>query len=154
MKKCTFVLIGLIALAAFVLYAKDSLWHENFERAKAEAKDSGKPMLLNFSGSDWCIWCKKLNNEVLSKSEFQEYARENLVLVDVDFPQFRSQNDTLKKQNQELAQTFKVQGFPTVVLLSSEGREIGRTGYQRGGPEKYVEHLKSILQANESEESE
>ena len=154
MKKVMFILIGLIVMFALNLFAGDPLWFENIDKAKAEAKNTKKPMLLNFSGSDWCIWCKKLNNEVLSKPVFQEYARENLVLVDVDFPQFTSQNDTLKKQNQELAKTFKVQGFPTVVLLSSEGREIGRTGYQRGGPEKYVEHLKSILQAYESEKSE
>jgi protein disulfide-isomerase len=154
MKKVTFILIGLIVMSASNLFAGDPLWLENIDKAKAEAKDTNKPMLLNFSGSDWCIWCKRLNNEVLSKSAFQKYARENLVLVNVDFPQFTSQNDTLKKQNQQLAQTFKVQGFPTVVLLSFDGKEIGRTGYQPGGPEKYVEHLKSIIQTPSTEEPE
>ena len=154
MKKYTFILIGLFVMAAFTLFAGDSLWFENIDKARAEAKDTNKPMLLNFSGSDWCIWCKKLNNEVLSKTVFQKYARENLVLVNVDFPQFTSQNDTLKKQNQQLAQTFRVQGFPTVVLLSSDGKEIGRTGYQPSGPEKYVEHLKSIIQTPLTEKSE
>jgi protein disulfide-isomerase len=154
MRKYIFILIGLFVLAAFALYANDSLWYENFGQARVKAKETNKPMLLNFSGSDWCIWCKKLNSEVLSKSVFEEYAKDNLVLVSVDFPQFTSQSDDLKKQNQKLAQTYKIEGFPTVVLLSSDGEEIGRTGYQPGGPEKYIEHLKSILQSFESKKSE
>ncbi len=154
MKKYTFILIGLLVMAAFNLFAGNSLWFENIDKAKAEAKETNKPMLLNFSGSDWCIWCKKLNSEVLSKSTFEEYAKDNLVLVSVDFPQFASQNDDLKNQNQELAQTYNIKGFPTVVLLSSDGKEIGRTGYQPGGPEKYIEHLKSIIQTSLSDKSE
>ena len=141
-------------MTAANLMAGDSLWFENIKQAKAKAKETNKPMLLNFSGSDWCIWCKRLNKEVLSKSAFEEYAKSNLVLVSVDFPQFTSQRDDLKNQNQELAQTYKIKGFPTVVLLSSEGEEIGRTGYQPGGPEKYIEHLKSIIQTQSTEKTE
>lgn len=153
MKNYIFILIGLLVMAVFNLFAGDSLWFENIEQARAEAKKTNKPMLLNFSGSDWCVWCKRLNNEVLSKSTFQKYAGENLVLVNLDFPQFTSQSDTVKKQNQQLAQTYKVRGFPTVVMLSSDGKEIGRTGYQPGGPEKYIEHLKSIVQTQLKDKS-
>ena len=154
MKKFVYIIVALFTFAAIHLYAGESLWHENIEKAGAEAKESDKPMLLNFSGSDWCIWCKKLNKEVLSKSAFESYAKNNLVLVNVDFPQFTSQNDDVKKQNQKLAQTYQVRGFPTVVLLSSDGEEIGRTGYQPGGPEKYIEHIKEIIHKQEEKKAE
>jgi protein disulfide-isomerase len=151
MKKYIFVLIGLFVMAVFNLFAGDSLWFENIEQAKAKAKETNRPMLLDFSGSDWCVWCKRLDKEVFSKSAFQAYAKDNLILVNLDFPQFTSQSDELKKQNQELAQTYKIKGFPTVVLLSPDGKEIGRTGYQPGGPEKYVKHLKSIIDDQKEE---
>jgi protein disulfide-isomerase len=154
MKKYTFILVGLLVMTAFNLFAGDSLWFENIEQARVKAKETGKPMLLDFSGSDWCVWCKRLDKEVFSKSVFQAYAKDNLVLVNLDFPQFTSQSDDLKKQNQQLAQTYKIRGFPTVILLSSDGKEIGRTGYQPGGPEKYVEHLKSIIQTQSAEKTE
>ncbi len=153
MKKYTFILIGLLVMTGFNLFAGDSLWFENIEQAKAEAKETNKPMLLNFSGSDWCIWCKRLKSEVLSKSVFELYVKDNLVLVNLDFPQFTLQSDDLKNQNQQLAQIYKVRGFPTVVMLSSDGKEIGRTGYQPGGPEKYIEHLKSIVQTQFKDKS-
>lgn len=143
------ILISLLFVVVFSLHAGESLWYENIDKAMAEAKKKDKPMLLNFSGSDWCIWCKRLDSEVFSKSAFKAYAKENLVLVNLDFPQFTAQNDTLKKQNQVLAQNYRIRGFPTVIILSSQGEEIARTGYQPGGPESYIEHLKEILNAQE-----
>ena len=151
MKKYTFVLIGLLVAAVLNLFAGVSLWLDNIEQARVKAKETNRPMLLNFSGSDWCIWCKRLDSEVFSKSAFKAYAKDLLILVNLDFPQFTSQSDELKKQNQKLAQTYKIKGFPTVVLLSSDGKEIQRTGYQPGGPEKYIEHLEDIINGYQSD---
>jgi protein disulfide-isomerase len=152
MKKYTFILSGLLVMASFNLFAGESLWFEDIEKARTVARETNKPMLLDFSGSDWCIWCKRLDSEVFSKSAFKAYAKDHLILVNLDFPQFTSQSNELKKQNQQLAQTYQIRGFPTVILLSSQGEEIARTGYQPGGPEKYIEHLEDIINGYQSDQ--
>ena len=124
----------------------DSLkWYDNLEQAEAVAQKEGKPILVDFTGSDWCVWCKRLKNEVFSKDAFVDYAKENLILVKIDFPENIPQSPETKFYNDQLAQRFGVQGYPTIVLLSSNGSVLGVTGYQPGGAEAYVQHLKSYL---------
>ncbi len=120
-------------------------WQTDFDAAQKQAAAEEKPLLLNFSGSDWCGWCIKLDKEVFSKEEFQSYADSDLVLVELDFPRRKPQSDELKEQNRALAEKYGVRGFPTILLLSPDGELIAQTGYRRGGPEAYVEHLKELL---------
>lgn len=120
-------------------------WLTDFEQAKAEAAGRKVPILADFAGSDWCGWCIKLDREVFSQPEFQEYAKDNVVLFLADFPNSKPQTDEVKKQNEALSHRYGIQGFPTVLLLNETGNVIGRTGYQAGGPSAYVEHLKSLL---------
>jgi thioredoxin-related protein len=121
-------------------------WETDFEKASAQAKAEGKHMLVDFSGSDWCGWCIKLDNEVFSKEAFKAYAKGNLILVLADFPRDDSkQSSELKKQNKALSEKFSVRGFPTVIILDSEGKAVAQTGYQAGGPEAYVEHVKKLI---------
>jgi thioredoxin-related protein len=120
-------------------------WETDFAAAKKRAKDENKPMLLDFTGSDWCGWCIRLKKEVFDTPEFEAYAKDNLVLVEVDLPQKKKLPAKEQKQNEKLVEEYKVQGFPTIVLLNSKGREVNRTGYQEGGPVKYIEHLKGLL---------
>ncbi|VGO21480.1 thioredoxin family protein [Pontiella sulfatireligans] len=121
-------------------------WNTNFDQAVAQAKAEGKHILIDFSGSDWCGWCIKLDKEVFSKAAFQNYADGNLVLVLADFPSDKSgQSAELIKQNEALASQFGVQGFPTVFVLSPEGKAVAKTGYQAGGPEAYVEHIQKLI---------
>ena len=101
--------------------------------------------MVNFTGSDWCKWCFKLSDEVFSQDEFKEYADENLVLVKVDFPEHKEQSNQTKMYNQSLAQKFGVEGFPTIIIINSEGRMVAKTGYQEGGPINYINHIKSFL---------
>lgn len=122
-----------------------SAWMTDFEAAKAKAKAENKPMLVDFTGSDWCIWCIKLDEEVFSKQAFKDYAKENLILVELDFPRKKAQSDELKEQNRALAEKYGIRGFPTILILDGEGEVIEKTGYRRGGPEKYVLHLQEIL---------
>jgi protein disulfide-isomerase len=136
-------LISLLGLQASLL-AGDS-WQTDFAAAKAQAKAEQKPMLLDFTGSDWCGWCIKLDREVFSKEAFKEYAAESLILVELDFPRGKEQSAELKAQNEALAEKYGIRGFPTIVILSPEGKLIEKTGYKRGGPDAYVAHIKEIL---------
>ena len=121
-------------------------WLTDFEAARKLAEEKKLPILADFSGSDWCGWCIKLHNEVFSQNEFKKYAKDNFVLLLVDFPSRKEQSEAEKKKNQALAQKYGVQGFPTVLLLDAKGKVIGRTGYQRGGPSAYVDHLKKLAE--------
>jgi len=139
----------LMVLAAVVVgtgaYASEG-WETDFAKASAKAKAEGKYMLIDFSGSDWCGWCVKLDKEVFSKAAFKEYAKDNLVLVLADFPRDKSkQSAELQKQNNELKDKFGIRGFPTVYILSPEGKTVNQTGYQPGGPEAYVDYIKKII---------
>lgn len=120
-------------------------WETNLETALQKAKTENKAVLVNFTGSDWCVWCKRLSTEVFSKSEFEDYAEGNLILVKIDFPQSIEQSTETKFYNRQLAQKFGIQGYPTILLLNSIGNLVLTTGYQPGGPVNYVEHLKSSL---------
>ena len=120
-------------------------WLTDFEAAKKVAASEDKPLLLDFTGSDWCIWCIRLKDEVFTREAFTDYAEDELVLVELDFPRGKSQTEELKAQNAALAEKYGVRGFPTIVLLSPDGDLIEKTGYRKGGPEAYVAHLKELL---------
>jgi len=120
-------------------------WEENLETALQKAKAENKAVLVNFTGSDWCQWCIKLSDEVFSKSEFEDYAEDNLILVRLDFPRSIEQSAETKLYNNQLAQRYGVQGFPTILLFNSQGKMVLQTGYQPGGPVSYVNHLKNSL---------
>lgn len=125
---------------------KDNLdWQDNLETALQKAKEENKAVLVNFTGSDWCIWCQRLSNEVFSQNEFEDYADENLILVRLDFPKNIEQSAETKMYNSQIAQRYGVQGFPTILLFNSQGKMVLQTGYQPGGPVSYVNHLKSYL---------
>ncbi|MCW1920982.1 thioredoxin family protein [Luteolibacter arcticus] len=120
-------------------------WETDFELAKQRAKDEKKDLLVDFTGTDWCGWCIKLKKEVFDQPAFQEYAKKNLIMVELDFPRKKVLPEELKKQNAELAKKYEIRGYPTILLLNSKGREVARTGYQEGGPDKYIEHVKELL---------
>ncbi len=124
---------------------KASGWTQNYDQALAEAKKTGKILLIDFTGSDWCPWCIKLDQEVFRQKAFKDFADANLVLMMADFPRSKKIPENLQSQNQTLAERFGVQGFPTVILLKSDGSKIGQTGYQPGGAEAYVRHLRELI---------
>ena len=120
-------------------------WLTDFEAAKKLAAQKNLPILADFSGSDWCGWCIKLDKEVFSKDEFKAYAEDNVVLFLADFPSRKPQPAEVKKQNKALRDLYGIRGYPTVLLLNAEGEVLERTGYQAGGAEKYIEHIKDLL---------
>lgn len=124
---------------------QSDLWLTDIEVAKSRAREETKPILANFTGSDWCGWCIKLEEEVFSEDVFKDYAREHLVLLKIDFPRHSPLPENQQQANHKLAQLYQVPGFPCLLILNQEGHELARTGYQPGGAEKYVEHLKGII---------
>lgn len=125
--------------------SSDSLWLTDFDKALKIAKETKKPILLDFTGSDWCVWCIRLDEEVFSKNSFKSFAKKNLVLVEIDFPRKNNQDSFLRKQNNRLKAKYEVRGFPTIVLLDFNGNLIDKTGYVKGGPNRYISHLKKLL---------
>lgn len=119
-------------------------WETDAAKAIAAAKGTKKLVLLDFTGSDWCSWCIRLDKEVFSQPEFQEYAKENLVLVELDFPRRKQQDPALKAKNEALRDKFRIEGYPTIILLDGEGKKVGELGYVRGGPAAFIAELKKI----------
>jgi protein disulfide-isomerase len=135
-------LIALVSLCTFAS-AKEG-WTENLEQAQAQAKSEHKKLLLDFTGSDWCGWCIKLDREVFSQTEFKEYASKHLVLVELDFPRTKKQASDVKQQNAALAKKYSIQGYPTIVVLSADGRKRGELGYVEGGPRAFIRELEKV----------
>lgn len=121
-------------------------WSEDFPAASKRAADEQKYMLLNFTGSDWCGWCIKLDNEVFSQTAFQDYANKELVMVKLDFPRRKQLSPGVVQQNDGLQEKYGVMGYPTILIVAPDGSTVERTGYQPGGPEAYVEHVKLIIE--------
>lgn len=146
MNKVYQISLVLIFISVFSITAADSYppegWTSDLLEALAESERTGKEVLLNFTGSDWCSWCHKLRDEVFSTAEFKNYAEQNLILVYLDFPNSIKLTDDVKKQNEVMAQVFGVQGFPTLWLMDSEQVPLMKTGYRSGGAESYIRHLK------------
>ncbi len=121
------------------------VWVENLEEAVKTAKAQNKNILVNFTGSDWCIWCIRLDNEVFSQPEFVEYANKNLVLVMLDFPRKKQLSPEQDSYNRSIAMKFGIRSFPTIYLLNKDGQPVNRTGYREGGAAEYVKHLKAAF---------
>ena len=144
MKKLLSLTVLFALSLAPVLRAADENWQTDPEKAIASAKGTKKLVLMDFTGSDWCSWCVKLNKEVFSQPEFQQYAKENLVLVELDFPRAKPQTAEEKARNDALARKYRVKGFPTIVVLNAEGRQVGELGYMKGGPQAFIDALKKL----------
>ncbi len=121
-------------------------WLESYEEAQKMSEDSGKPILVNFTGSDWCTWCQMLKREVFDKDQFKSWATENVVLLELDFPHNRLQGSEITTQNSRLAKKLNVKSYPTVMLLDSNGTPIGeKFGYIKGGPSAWIAEAQSQL---------
>jgi thioredoxin-related protein len=127
---------GSLTNAAF---ADQNSWTTDFKQAKAEAANQRKSVLLDFTGSDWCPWCMKMDKEVFDQKQFQDFASKNLILVKLDYPRTKELSPTETAQNEQLQQEFRIEGFPTYILLDPSGKEIKRQeGYLRGGPSAFI----------------
>lgn len=143
----------LIAFSAIALQAQEAEWHTDLNKAMAISNKTHKPLFLFFTGSDWCGWCMKLQKEVFKTPEFTKWAKDNVVLVELDFPKRTPQDDAIKQQNAQLGSFFQVRGYPTVwitdVTKNKEGKTQfaprGSSGYVAGGPSVWIEGANKIL---------
>ena len=142
MKKITLCL--LTCFAVLQLKAAELPWMTDLPKAQAEAKTEKKLVMLDFTGSDWCGWCIRLHKEVFSTPEFAEYAKKNLVLVEVDFPRKKQQSAALKKANESLGAKYSIEGYPTIIVLNGEGKKVGQLGYMKGGPKAFIAELEKL----------
>ena len=149
--KTAIVAMGL--LVSVCLFAGDIKWMDNFADAQAAAKKEKKIILADFTGSDWCPCCIKLEKEVFNTLEFKKYADEKLILFKADFPKENTQSIEMKDQNIRLMDDYDVTGFPTIILLTSKGKVVFTTGYQEGGPKPYIESLKKAIAAYKAEKA-
>ena len=114
-------------------------WRTDLPQALAQAKAENKLVLLDFTGSDWCVWCQKQDEDTFDRPEFAAYARTNLVLVQLDFPNQKPQADDVKAANKALAKKYSVQGFPTLMALKPDGTVVwNQPGYLPGGPQALI----------------
>ena len=127
-------------------------WTMDLDAAKTLAAQKNLPIFLNFTGSDWCGWCIRMDRQVFSQKAWQDYAKEHFVLVWIDFPRDKSLvPPQFTARNQKLSQEFGVEGYPTYVLLDSDGQtRLGQAGASRdASPESFIESLESIVLASE-----
>ncbi len=139
------LICAVLAMLGTAFAASGADWSEDLDQALQEAGASGRYVLVDFSGSDWCGWCKKLDAEVFKQDAFLAFAKSNLVTVLIDFPRSKPQPAKRKKANGLLAEKYGISGFPTILLLSPSGDLVGRTGYRPGGADPYVEHILSLI---------
>jgi len=144
MKSLLLSLLVIAGILATQLPARAELsWSTDATAALAQAKKDKKLVVMNFTGSDWCGWCIKLKKEVFDTTEFGNYTKDNLVLVEVDFPSKKQQSAALKKANEGLKDKYAAKdGFPTIIVLNSEGKQVWKqVGYMPGGPKAWIAKL-------------
>lgn len=137
------IMIALMACCAIArAHAADLTWLTDVPKAQAQAKNESKLVLMDFTGSDWCEWCQKMEKDTFSQPQFADYARTNLVLVRLDYPMRKAQSDELKKANAALARKYNIQGYPTLIALKPDGTVVWtQVGYLEGGPRALIDQL-------------
>jgi len=134
-----------LLLAPVAVMASEG-WLTDLDAAKKQAAAEKKDILIDFTGSDWCGWCIKLDKEVFSTPEFK--AQKNFVLVSLDFPRKKEIPADAKAKNNALMKKWGVRGFPTIILTNAAGDPYAQTGYQEGGPVAYLAHLAELRKQN------
>lgn len=152
MKNLTLILF-FISFMSNSFSQEKAVWHQDLKEAFETSQKENKPLMLFFTGSDWCGWCVRLQKEVFYKPEFIEWAKKNVVLVELDFPRRKAQTPEIKAQNAQLQQQFQVRGYPTIWFVEAASNsvgqvnlnQLGKTGYVKGGPTAWISGAQQIL---------
>ena len=146
------VLLLFLTIGFSNINAQELTWHTDVNKASELSIKTKKPLMLFFTGSDWCGWCIRLQKEVFKQAEFVKWANDNVILVELDFPRRKQLSPELTKQNNELQQMFVVRGYPTVWFVTPallDGKmsfnRLGSTGYVAGGPSAWLVGANQII---------
>jgi thioredoxin-related protein len=141
-----------LLIASGSIQAQELSWNTNLEKAIEISESTNKPLMMFFTGSDWCGWCKRLQAEVFYKPEFATWAKANVVLLELDFPRRTPLAPELQTQNSNLQQFFGIQGYPTIWFVKPSKlngkinfEKLGTVGYVPGGPPAWIDAANSIL---------
>jgi thiol:disulfide interchange protein len=136
--------VGLAALTSSAIAEPHKGWSTDIEAALVQAKKENKAVLLEFTGSDWCPPCIMMRKEVFSKAEFVSAASKKFVLVEIDVP--RGDKEVAEK-NRPIAEKYEIKGYPTVILLDSDGKEFTRFfATEHPAVDSFLAHLESSLE--------
>ena len=148
------LVIAFLTLTSMSIQAQEELtWHTDMSKATNISIKEKKPMFLFFTGSDWCGWCIRLQKEVFKTPEFFKWAKDNVVLVELDFPRRTPQDEAIKMQNAQLQQQLQVTGYPTIWFVSAAKTTeakvnltaLGSIGYVAGGPKIWIDGANQII---------
>jgi len=146
------ILLCILFFGMQAVQSQELKWHTNVKEAISIGNKEHKPLMMFFTGSDWCGWCIRLQKEVLLTPEFAKWATDNVILVELDYPRRTPQTPEIKKQNNELQQAFAIQGFPTIHFANGadvDGKVnfegLGSTGYVAGGPVAWLAVANQII---------
>ncbi len=138
-------ILAVLLITPAIAFAGGEGWSHDVEASLAKAKAENKHVIMDFTGSDWCGWCIKLNKEVFSHDEFKTQVPNDFVLIELDFPRDKSKLTTETiAQNKKWQEKLAVRGFPSIILLTADGTAYAKTGYRPGGPDAYVKHLAEL----------
>lgn len=127
------------------LFKSTNQWLESHPEAVAQSQSTGKPILAFFTGSDWCKYCGLLDHQVLSSPVFSKWAKENVILLKLDFPREQKLSEELESQNKALMARYRVTGFPTVIVMNAEGEPLAQAGYEPVSAEEWIQSLEQQL---------
>jgi len=152
-----YLIAGMILFSLSATAQEQALvWQTDVMKAVDMSLKEKKPLFLFFTGSDWCGWCKRLQSEVFLKPQFQDWAKKNVIPVELDFPRMKQIPAEMQKQNMELAQIFGISGYPTIVFVSPDKKEnqvvfnrLGSAGYMAGGPDVWLDAADKFLPPNQ-----
>ncbi|MFN7044662.1 MAG: thioredoxin family protein [Flavobacterium sp.] len=148
------LVIAFLTLTSMSIQAQEELtWHTDMSKATNISIKEKKPMFFFFTGSDWCGWCIRLQKEVFKTPEFIKWAKDNVVLVELDFPRRTPQDEAIKMQNAQLQQQLQVTGYPTIWFVSAAKTTeakvnltaLGSIGYVAGGPKIWIDGANQII---------
>ncbi len=156
MKKIISLLI-ILSISSYLIAQADYKaanegWLVSLEEAYKLHEKTGKPILANFTGSDWCGWCIRLTKDVFSTNEFKNWSKDNVILLELDFPKRKSLPDEIKAQNASLQNSFKITGYPTIWVFNLNKKAtgefdidaLGKTGYTKT-PEDFIDSVEKMI---------
>lgn len=145
MKRTLLSLFMFLSLQLFASMEPQINWYTNYDSAVKEAQSTSKPLVLFFTGSDWCIWCNKLESEALDTREFINRVGDKFIFVKLDYPRTGYKDAESNTINGQLLKKYSIQGYPTLVVINSKEQNLGTTGYLPGGGTVIADKLLSMV---------